>query len=270
MTSHYADWGFTTTGHPLSGAAVRYQGFRGVCRYISRNPDKNLSAPERDDMLAHGLDIVLVWETTETRSQDGARAGTIDGNYAVTLLHSLNAPAGMTVYAATDTDTTWAKVADYHTAFNQVMSDNGFLGDVYAGYMVVLGAHNAGQSSAAWQTSAWSGQMIHPNVALYQNKYGVKIEGTICDSNEVLGPVNGWQAATSKPPTTPPNSAGDDDVKLIYVNNDSNRYYRVLKGDGTVGAATTAEGKQAYADSGAVFEPVTAKTYDWFVAQSGT
>ena len=65
-----------------------------------------------------------------------------------------------------------------------------------------------------------------------------------------------------------PNIGDEEDVRLVYVSGDNARGPRLLKGDGTVGAVTTAQGKQAYADSGVPVVPIPAKSYDFFVNQS--
>lgn len=176
-----------------SALAVKQAGAAGVCRYLSMNPAKNLTADERDALLAAGLDIVLVWETTATRSSEGAAAGATDGMLAGQQAKALGYPQGATVYAATDQDTLWSKVEAYHRAFGQAISDYGYVGDVYGGYLVVSAAKAAGYSTAPWQTASWSYGSRCPGAALLQNNFQFPLSGG-ADGDLVLGPVNGWRA----------------------------------------------------------------------------
>lgn len=188
--SKYVDFGYGN----VSATAVVSAGASGICRYLSNSPGKNLTVAGRDDALAHGLDIILVWETTATRSNEGVTAGQADGGLAAAEAKSLGAPSGMTIYASTDMDTTWADVSAYHGAFNAEVSAAGYVGDVYAGFNVVRDAHAAGEAPAPWQTSAWSHGNVLSAAALIQNHYSVAIDGVDCDSSDVLHAPNGWRA----------------------------------------------------------------------------
>ena len=199
MVMSYVDWGYGT----VNMADVKAAGHTGICRYLSNSPAKNLSATERNAALAAGLDIVLVWETTAGRSTEGVAAGTTDGVTAAQQAATLGAPRGMTLYAATDSDTDWPTVAAYQRAFNTAVSRGGYRGDLYGGFRVIAGAVTVGASTGPWQTSAWSGGQIHPAAVLYQNNYHVPISGVDCDSSMVLRSVNGWHANLLKPAPKP-------------------------------------------------------------------
>jgi hypothetical protein len=141
-----------------------------------------------------------VWETTEKRSSEGAGAGVTDGILAGQQAAALGYPKGATVYAATDQDTLWSKVEAYHRAFGQTISDYGYQGDVYGGYLVVSAAKAAGYSKAPWQTASWSYGSVCQGAALLQNNFSFPLGGG-ADGDLVLGPVNGWRANVVKTPT---------------------------------------------------------------------
>jgi hypothetical protein len=256
--ARYADWGEGS----VVMADVKSTGMSGICRYISHNPKKNLTRKERDEALALGLDITLVFEDSATRSLQGLDAGRADATFASLFAQQIGARPGMTIRTTVDTDTTWDRVRPYVNGWNIGMASNGYDGDIYAGYPVVAGAVSDGQSKRPWQTVAWSHGAVHPAAVLLQDQFNVLISGVNCDANLVLGQVNGWLA-----PVTHPTPEDDDMPKVIYVPNDTQRGPRLLTGS-TVGAVTTAEGKQAYSNVGYPIQPTDAKTYDFFVAQS--
>ncbi|BEP14801.1 hypothetical protein acdb102_31120 [Acidothermaceae bacterium B102] len=232
----YLDYGYGTVA---AGDIVR-AGAVGICRYLSNSPGKNLTAPERDAALAHNLDIVLVWESTATRSSEGSAAGTADGQLASGEAKGLGAPAGMTIYAATDQDTTWADVAPYHTAFNAAVAKAGYVGDVYGGYTVVRDAHLAGAAPAPWQTSAWSHGNVLAAAALVQNNYHAPVSGVDCDSSDVQHAPNGWRANLAKPVVneSPLLHLGDRGPKVADVQRALNMCGNELVEDGIFGADT--------------------------------
>lgn len=217
--ARYVDWGY---GSVAMLDVKNTPGVKGICRYLSNSPGKNLTAAERDAALDLALDIVLVWETTAGRSTEGSAAGRLDGITAAQQAAVLGYPKGATIYAATDSDTTWAKVKPYQIAFNLAVAQAGYSGDIYGGYLVVAGAVLAGASVAPWQTSAWSYGKIEGAAALLQNDYHVPISSVDCDSSDVLGMVNGWQAnivhpapAPSPGPAPVPTFPGETPMQII-------------------------------------------------------
>jgi hypothetical protein len=212
--NRYADWGY---GH-IPAVDVYRAGMVGVVRYLSNSPGKNLTPAERDDLLAHGLDILLVWETTTTRSLEGPLAGAADGVLAAQQAQALAYPHGATIFASTDTDTTWDRVAAYHVAFNVAVAHFGYVGDMYAGYAVCRDAHDAGQAPAPWQTAAWSYGQVLPQAWAVQNDFHLPIGGVDCDGSDVQRPANGWRANLPKPSPKPgPKHAPKPKPKPVVV-----------------------------------------------------
>jgi hypothetical protein len=195
----YADWGKET----LSAVDVFQAGMAGVVRYLSNNPAKNLTPPERDALLAHGMDIRLVWETTETRSTEGSLAGATDGVIAARQALALEYPAGHVIFASSDTDTTWHAVEAYHRAFKTAVEHYGYQWDVYGGYQVCFGAVLSGMSKAPWQTAAWSYGHVVPEAWAVQNNFHLPIGGVDCDGSDVMHPSTPWRAPKPKPKPKP-------------------------------------------------------------------
>src|SRR6266568_4892545 len=69
-------------------------------------PGKRLTPTERDQIIAHGLDIGLHGEDEAGAAQKGYQRGLAQGKQWADYAHRiLNAPAGMTIVAAIDYDT---------------------------------------------------------------------------------------------------------------------------------------------------------------------
>ena len=93
------DWGYgKIPGHVLVDAGMSF-----VCRYLSHSPGKNLTGEELLNLKASGLDVVLVWETTERRCTEGRQAGIDDATTALQMAKALSDDAS-TIYFACDYD----------------------------------------------------------------------------------------------------------------------------------------------------------------------
>jgi len=116
-------------------------------RYLSpgANP-KNLTAVERDQLLAAGLSIGLVWESSASRAGQGFLAGATDARAAETEANALGLPVRCPVFYAVDFDASAGAVAPYFAGVNSV-----------AGHPVgVYGSANVIEGVAAafkWQTA---------------------------------------------------------------------------------------------------------------------
>jgi len=76
-----------------------------VYRYITRgNSYKTLKAAERDELLAAGISIGLVWETGTDAINGGATQGTLDGREAAKQATLIGYPMSCDILAAVDTD----------------------------------------------------------------------------------------------------------------------------------------------------------------------
>lgn len=172
--------------HPSPGAIVQ-AGCGFVMRYLSYDSTKNLSATERDALLAAGLGIGLVWE-----------AGAQDplGGYAkgVTEAQKANAEAldlglgGAPIYFAFDFDITDAEKPEgalYLEGCASVIGKDrvGMYGDYYE---VLDCVKNGRPVTWFWQTVAWSGGLVHPAAHILQSANGQIIGGASVDIDTAL------------------------------------------------------------------------------------
>lgn len=153
-------------GTPPSATAIAACGYRGVIRYLSHTPSKNLSASERDRLLAAGLSISLVWETTANRASQGIDAGRVDAMDAFGQASQLGYPAGCPIFYAVDYDADPDAVLPYFQGAAQVSTT--YPVGVYGGIRVVDELLQHGVCTYGWQTVAWSHGQISQLAHLYQ------------------------------------------------------------------------------------------------------
>lgn len=201
-------------------AAIAAAGVRVVVRYISsaRTNPKNITAAERDSLLAAGLGLLLVWEQGAADPAQGAVLGATHGLAAGDFARALAYPVALPVIAAVDfgvTLTQMPAVLHYLAAFRQ--ASGGYPLGVYGNDRVVTAATEAGLSVLGWQTRAWSqGRrspytdcrqeigFVHPTVAALSAAHGA------VDDNTVLRPFEAWSL-------TPPTAAGADQGEPMHV-----------------------------------------------------
>jgi len=183
------------------GAALKAAGKKFACRYLSRDPSKNLTRAEADDLAAHGVSCVVVWETTARRPLDGRTAGATDATAAAVQAKAAGMPAGRPVYFAVDFDATEAQqpVIDAYLDGAASVLGRARVG-IYGGYYPVKRALDAGKATWAWQTAAWSGGNRDPRAVIRQGGR-TRINGADCDLNTATAPDYGqWRPGI--PPTT--------------------------------------------------------------------
>lgn len=114
----YADY---SAARP-SGAALRAAGFSGVIRYgYVGSASKLLTAAEHADLVANGLDVLLVIERTTTDADGGYAAGTSTATGALTWARSLGLPDSVTICAANDKPGYSQADVDYVRGFRDVL-----------------------------------------------------------------------------------------------------------------------------------------------------
>jgi hypothetical protein len=149
-----------------SPAAIAAAGYKGVVRYLSTDPTKNLSQAEAQALGVVGLGVRCAWETTATRATAGGGAGYDDASAANSQADSLGYPSDVPLFYAVDEEVDPNSVKAY------------FLGAQSAGLRPVKGYGDAaicdalaewGFGNDHWQTVAWSGGEVDTaNAALYQ------------------------------------------------------------------------------------------------------
>lgn len=137
--------------------ALQDAGIKFVCRYLSRDPAKNLTAAETRALLAAGIAVVVVWEWDAYDMLRGYEGGVIDAQSA-----ELQADAcglrGIPIYFACDYD---APEAAQRTINNYLDGAAAVLGrarvGMYGGYWPLSRARAAARATYWWGTVAWSG-----------------------------------------------------------------------------------------------------------------
>lgn len=175
--------------HPAP-AAVKAAGYGFACRYMSAitandGNGKNLQAGELAALLAAGLAVVVVEESTAGRMKDGRAPGVADGQHAQAVTAALGM-TGVPVYFACDFDASPADqvaINDYLDGAASVIGA-GRTG-IYGGYYPVKRALDAGRAAWAWQTLAWSGGQWDPRACIRQHGT-VTIGGASCDVDEAM------------------------------------------------------------------------------------
>lgn len=175
--------GFDYSTGPPSGKAVADAGGKFVCRYVSwsGNP-KNITPEELADMHAHGVAVVLIFESTAERAAAGNWAGFRDAAVARNQAVALGWPDTRPIYFAVDFDAKPSQVWDYFAGINSVLPWRRI--GVYGSYDIVKWALDYGIAAYTWQTSAWSHDVICHRANMYQRLGTVHVDGVECDENE--------------------------------------------------------------------------------------
>src|SRR4051812_3567405 len=84
---------------------LRASGYTFAARYLSYDTSgKNLSHAEADSLIANGLDVVVVWETTADRALSGYGGGASDAAAAAQQAAADGMPGSRPIYFAIDFD----------------------------------------------------------------------------------------------------------------------------------------------------------------------
>lgn len=163
--------------HP-GGAALAAAGKAFAARYLSNDASKNLTRAEADDLAAHGVWSVVVWESTSNRAGAGRAAGIADAQAATQQAATAGMPSTRPIYFAVDYDATPATVDAYFQGAASVLGAARV--GVYGGYRVVKHLLDTGLAHWVWQTAAWSGGQWDNRAHIKQGAY-VTINGVQCD-----------------------------------------------------------------------------------------
>lgn len=178
------DYSFTRP----SVAALAAAGMKFAVRYVSPPPNpKNLTRAEAEELWAHGIATVLVWETTITSALGGYSAGRSHARQAATMATNLGAPPNVVIYFAVDFNPTVAQLSTVRAYFEGICSVLPFdrVG-VYGGLRTITAAHSGGWARYLWQTYAWSGGVWHRAAHARQWRNGVPMGGGIVDLNHAM------------------------------------------------------------------------------------
>ena len=188
-------------GRP-GAAALKRAGARFVCRYLSHDPTKDLSAAEAAELAAAGIALVVVWETTARRALDGRGAGAVDARTAERAAAALGMPGDRPIYFAADWDATPGQQDEINAYLDGAASVIGRARvGLYGGYWPLSRALDAGRARWGWQTYAWSGGRWDARAHIQQYSIDHRINGVGVDYNRAVKDDFGqWRPAAGGPP----------------------------------------------------------------------
>lgn len=190
---------FAFEAHVPTPAELAAAGVTFVCRYLSQDPAKDLTAAEYAEYRMIAVDVVVVWETTANRMLDGASAGSEDARLADALRTSIGIPGEPPIYFACDFDATPADQTQIHAYLQGAAS---VLGKprvgMYGGFWPISRAFDAGDITYGWQTFAWSGGQWDARAQLRQVQNGVTVAGITVDIDHAI--ADNFGQVTFKPP----------------------------------------------------------------------
>lgn len=179
-----------SAGRP-SGGNVRDAGYGFVMRYLWFPGQQHAFITPQDlaSLLAAGVHVGLIFESTANRAAQGFAAGEADAHTAQEQCNVLGKPDAV-VYGTVDFDASQAQlpaVADYFNGMISVLGKErvGAYGGYYTlNYLLSVVAY-------FWQTVAWSGGTIgrYPRLRLAEANIlqilgEVSVAGVSCDVNE--------------------------------------------------------------------------------------
>jgi len=204
MTLEGVDYSWARPG----GATLKAAGKHFAVRYLY--PDgqggKGLDASELADLTANGVEVPVVYESYAARAKEGRAAGQSDAKTAQAALVALGLPSGMPIYFAVDYD---APEGDQGVIDEYLRGCADVIGldrvGVYAGYWVIKRCKENNTAKWLWQTYAWSGGNVHPDIHLYQYRNGQDLNGAV-DFCRALKDNYGQPSAfgAAKPPQPTP------------------------------------------------------------------
>ena len=177
---------------PPGGAALRAAGISGVIRYCGRpGLVKNISAGEYQDLINHGLEVLLVYEHFTSDVTGGHAAGVANARAALADARACGIPDRVGIASASDEHLTAAQVQQglaYQAGFVEVLglARTGVYG--FSEYVNAVKA--AGTASWFWQ----AGHAPAPNsgIHFWQRNAGqttITLNGTTCDIDDQLLPI---------------------------------------------------------------------------------
>jgi hypothetical protein len=153
MTELGADYSWARPG----GAALAAAGVKAVGRYLA-NDGRGITAPEYQDLTAHGIGVWLCREGGSSGMLNGFARGVADAQVAIQQIAAAGLPVDSIVYATADFDVSSAQFPAcdaYLQGFTSVLGTVARQG-IYGGLHYLNHAHAAGLAVGFWQAGATS------------------------------------------------------------------------------------------------------------------
>jgi hypothetical protein len=172
--------------HP-GGASLQAAGKKFVCRYLGQDDTKILKRAEADDLAAHGIWSVVVYEDAADRALGGRAVGIGDAQRGLAQARAAGMPEDRPIFFAVDFNATEAQQTAINAYLDGAASVIGkqWTG-IYGGYWPVKRALDGGHATWAWQTVGWSGSNRDSRMVILQPATTVKINGVTCDNDTAL------------------------------------------------------------------------------------
>lgn len=207
------------------GATLKAAGKHFAVRYLYQDGQggKGLDASELADLTNNGAEVPVVYESYAARAKEGRAAGQADAKTAQAALVALGLPSGMPIYFAVDYD---APEGDQGAIDEYLRGCADVIGldrvGVYAGYWIVKRCKENNTAKWLWQTYAWSGGNVHPDIHLYQYRNGQDLNGAV-DFNRALKDNYGQPSAfgAAKPVTPTPSAPAPAQGTYTVVSGDT-------------------------------------------------
>jgi len=184
---------------------VKNDGFVFVARYVcGLVGTKVITKAEADDIRAHGLGLVLVYEQYIERPLEGRVAGAQDAIVALAQSIAAGFPKDKPIYFAVDFDARPAQqpaIDEYLRGAAEVLGLSRV--GVYGGINLIDRCFASKTASFYWQTGAWSygKESVHANMVQMTSLNGSVVGGVKVDINETR--KDDWGAAFMPIPIVP-------------------------------------------------------------------
>lgn len=185
---------------------VKSKGYVFVARYVCAVVGtKVITKVEADDLRAHGLGLVLVYEQYERRPLEGRSAGHADALVALAQGRAAGFPEDRPVYFAVDFDArpvNQPAIDEYLRGAAEVLTLPRV--GVYGGINLIDRCFASHTASFYWQTGAWSygKESVHANFVQMTALNGSIVGGVKVDINETR--KDDWGAAFMNTPVVKP------------------------------------------------------------------
>lgn len=195
------------------GARIKAAGYRFVVRYLFEDGQggKGIDASELADLVANGLEIVLVYEAYAASPKGGRAVGVAHAQASEREIKRLGLPAKSPVYFAIDWDAGAGEqgaVDEYLRGAASVVGMERV--GVYGSADVMTRCMQNKSATWFWQTYAWSRGRVQQGIHLYQYLNGQNLNGAVDYNRTSLdnyGQVSKAGSIASNPVPTPSNPA---------------------------------------------------------------
>jgi peptidoglycan hydrolase-like protein with peptidoglycan-binding domain len=249
MTVHFNGVDFAY-GNGVTAGQLKAAGVQFVCRYLSDDTDKDISAEELANYRAAGIAVVLNWESTGEMPDEAQ--GVADAQRAQSEAAALGEASAPVIFSADFNpggDTT--PMVAYMRGVKSVLglARTG----IYGCFTSVGACFDAGLVTYGWQTSAWSDDQWDDRAQLQQYNYGIYIGPAQVDQDRAMAQDFGQIGSVAPAPPPPPRpvpapapggwptvAAGDSGVLVEALQLLLNAHGAGLAVDGDFGPGTEA------------------------------